>query len=144
MSMRTVFILFFAMMIPAISSADPISSVRWKNRVIVLDFPRGSGSELSALETQIRRTKAEIKDRDLIIFHVGEKRSTGYSRKLTEEERKAVRSRLGMGTKSTSPRMVLIGKDGGVKATQTNSFDLTKFYRLIDTMPMRQKEMRER
>ena len=39
---------------------------------------------------------------------------------------------------------VLIGKDGGEKLRRTNDVDLFEILGLIDTMPMRRQEMRER
>ena len=39
---------------------------------------------------------------------------------------------------------VLIGKDGGVKARWAEPVSLNALYELIDAMPMRQREMRER
>ena len=35
----------------------------------------------------------------------------------------------------------LVGKDGGKKARQTGRLDLQAFFDLIDTMPMRLREM---
>ena len=39
---------------------------------------------------------------------------------------------------------VLVGKDGGVKSRQTDELDVDAFFGEIDTMPMRQREMREK
>jgi len=126
--------------------AGPLDEYRWKNRLVVLDFPASASDALSDLEEQIRRTRAEIEDRDLRFFHVGElgRRGKGYATRLSAEEVRQVRRRLGLGDSSSAPSLVLLGKDGGVKATQKSDFDISKFYRLIDTMPMRQREMRER
>ena len=38
---------------------------------------------------------------------------------------------------------VLIGKDGGVKARETEDFDLNAFFGKIDQMPMRRNEMQD-
>lgn len=38
---------------------------------------------------------------------------------------------------------VLIGKDGGVKARQTEELDMSAFFDAIDRMPMRQQEIQQ-
>lgn len=43
---------------------------------------------------------------------------------------------------SSSFKIVLRGKDGGVKFTDTELLPLAKLYAIIDAMPMRQEEMR--
>jgi Domain of unknown function (DUF4174) len=41
-------------------------------------------------------------------------------------------------------RVVLIGKDGGVKLRQADPIAAADLFALIDSMPVRQREMRER
>jgi hypothetical protein len=40
--------------------------------------------------------------------------------------------------------VLLIGKDGGVKLRAEEPLPAAEFFALIDTMPMRRREMRER
>lgn len=40
--------------------------------------------------------------------------------------------------------VMLIGKDGGIKLSQTSPVTNTELFELIDAMPMRRQEMRER
>ena len=41
-------------------------------------------------------------------------------------------------------RIVLIGKDGGVKLDQAKGISIQEVFDLIDTMPMRQAEIRKK
>ena len=41
-------------------------------------------------------------------------------------------------------RVVLIGKDGGVKLRQEEPISVADLFALIDSMPMRKQEMRQR
>ena len=43
---------------------------------------------------------------------------------------------------SSAFKIVLRGKDGGVKFTDTKLLPLTKLYAIVDAMPMRREEMR--
>ena len=58
-------------------------------------------------------------------------------------ERLDVRRRLEL--QGRGAQLVLIGKDGGVKARQSEGvFDLARVFELIDSMPMRRAEMQRR
>lgn len=133
--------------VPAASS-NPLSSYIWKKRLIVCYFPQNAESKaaLKDLENSIQEFKAEILDRDLLLFHVGELPKRGkasYAVSLPSEAQADLRERYGL-TGDTA-QLLLIGKDGGVKQRQTApNFSLQRMYALIDTMPMRQEEMRSR
>ena len=138
--------LFLALLLMTASSATagPLEDYRWKNRIIVLDFPEGSALSLSKLERHIRREKKAAEERDVVFLHVGELAhgDRNYAVSLSEEERDEIRRTMKLG-ETEVPTIYLIGKDGTGKAIQRGVFDLTRFWRLIDTMPMRQREMRE-
>ena len=59
---------------------------------------------------------------------------------LNQEGLPLVRGRLGIGP--TDFRILLIGKDGGVKASYSEVPELSEVFGLIDAMPMRRDEMR--
>lgn len=127
---------------------NPLGEYRWNNRLVVLYFPKNQESKaaLSNLESKIRNTKAQLLDRDMLLFHAGEwppSRKASYSVDLSAEERANLRNRLDL--EGDTATLVLIGKDGGVKQRQTApDFSLERMYALIDTMPMRKEEMRSR
>jgi hypothetical protein len=57
-------------------------------------------------------------------------------------ERSDVGRRLGLHGRGA--QLVLIGKDGGIKARHSEDvFDLERIFTLIDSMPMRRAEMRQ-
>ncbi len=139
-----------AMTLPHSAKAadNPLAQYRWKNRLVVLYFPKNQEAKaaLSDLESKIRDTKAQLLDRDMLLFHAGEwlpARKVAYSVALSAEERAILRDRLDLeGDRAT---LVLIGKDGGVKQRQSApDFSMERMFALIDTMPMRKEEMRAR
>lgn len=134
-----------ALMIFSSVQADTLSDLKGEKRVLLLDFPDGSGYNLSQLEKQIQRGKKNITDRDLVLLHIGDLGKTGrrYAEEISEEDRGAIRTKLKLGERSELPLIILIGKDGGIKAAQKKDFDLVKLFKLIDTMPMRKQEMKE-
>lgn len=40
--------------------------------------------------------------------------------------------------------LILVGKDGGVKLTRNEPIALDRIFALVDSMPMRRREIRER
>ena len=61
---------------------------------------------------------------------------------LTTSEARALRERYGVPVDRFAVK--LVGKDGGVKRSDDSVVDMRAIYGLIDTMPMRQREMRRR
>ena len=47
-------------------------------------------------------------------------------------------------TYGSSARVVLVGKDGGIKLSSRQAVSAGRLFGLIDSMPMRQDEMRRR
>lgn len=143
--MKALFVSALVIMAFSPASADTLNDLKGEKRILLLDFPEGSGYNLSQLEKQIQRGKKNMSDRDLVLFHIGDLGKTGrrYAEDLNDAEREAIRTKLKLGEKSDLPLIILIGKDGGIKAAQKKDFDLVKLLKLIDTMPMRKKEMKE-
>jgi len=108
---------------------EDLSQFVWEKRPIVVfaDSPADPnfGQQIEYLESRAQ----ELLDRDVVV--------------LTDtdpSEESALRTKL-------RPRgfmLVLIGKDGGVKLRKPYPWDVRQLMRAIDSMPMRQREIRER
>ena len=99
----------------------------WVNRPIVVladspDDPRFL-EQLRLLEERL----PDLKERDVVVI-------TDTDPSQQTDLRQALRPRGFM--------LVLIGKDGGVKQTSDEVVDMPELYALIDTMPLRQQEMK--
>ncbi len=114
----------------------------WKNRLLILFSPAPSNSAYRAFDRSLSMRRAEARDRDLIVFRVFENGpSSVEERPLPPENAEGLRHRFGAEPGRFS--VTLVGKDGGVKMIQLDRGDLQKIFDRIDTMPMRQREMRE-
>lgn len=119
---------------------DPLQSYKWKNRVLLV-FAKDeklAAEQLDLLWVDL----GGIADRDLVIIRVtAEEATVLYGKEAT---------RLGnsLNTKYNSSdepfRVLLIGKDGGIKLDEDEKISATFLYQLIDSMPMRQQEMRNK
>ncbi|MEQ8965577.1 MAG: DUF4174 domain-containing protein [Azospirillaceae bacterium] len=126
----------------------PLAPHRWADRVIVVVAP---GEESDALAEQDRRFAADptgLAERHLVVYRVaGEavsRRSFGWSSAADgADPPSAADLRAAIDAPADAFRVVLIGKDGGVKLRADAPLALDRLYATIDAMPMRRREMRE-
>lgn len=131
----------------SIVEANPLSDYRWKNRLIIASLPAGwkNRGVRMAVANALKAERAEVLDRDLLVIDVSpEKRFLDGAVRPSEEAITEIRKRFSLSpSDDDEPVFVLVGKDGGAKARQTGELDLDRFFALIDTMPMRKREMRQ-
>lgn len=109
-----------------------LSELRWKRRVL-LAAPQPAPNDTIAT---LRANAPSIDDRDLTWFvWTGASLETNYSGPVSDRIADAVRGRL-----QVDP-LLLIGKDGGIKL-RAAQLDLDAIFTRIDSMPMRQREMK--
>ena len=119
-------------------SGNPLAQFQWKNR-IVLVFS-GDQTEGALQIEALKEFEDECLDRDLLLLGVGDDVvSPSYNEKLDAQ---ILRSRFDI--KDGEFHLLLIGKDGGVKLKQTSFTEPKVIFSLIDSMPMRQWEMRKK
>jgi len=111
-----------------------LEDFRWKNRLLVIFGEEAIDKKL--LETQLD----EIQERKLIIMRF-QNEELVYSTDTLDIK---VESFLKLKSKNPRADWMLIGLDGGVKSSgKSRELDLLKTFKRIDSMPMRQSEMRK-
>ena len=120
-----------------------LSQFQWKNRLLFLFAPKRSHPLFDALQKSIAIAQAEVADRDLVIFECLE---SGLSRMgMTDLDPQVAQS---LRDKFEIPRgqfaVILVGKDGGIKLERQDETRLEDIFALIDSMPMRREEMRQK
>ena len=133
-------------MSPSITAADADDALlpyRWESRPLLVFAPSADHPDYLRLVRSLRVERVELLDRDMVVFHLfGQGQSRVEQAPLGEQRSKALREHFSVGQGEAV--MILIGKDGGVKARRPLDEDLSPIFALIDTMPMRQREMTER
>jgi hypothetical protein len=115
---------------------DEISDLRWEYR-IVLGVVENQDILTNSIEAW-EDNKVEVKDRKIVCFITdGQHHYTSYQHPLDENIWKEVARMMDESNES----FALIGLDGGVKA-RYEKLDVSEIFSLIDTMPMRQQEIR--
>ena len=123
-------------------NADDLSRYRWRHRLLLIFSPSAQTPDFQQLANQLKQQREGVADRDLLVFSI---MSDGQSRVgenvLSKQEAENLRRRFQVTNEEF--RVVLIGKDGTVKLSEP-AVKLSEVFALIDSMPMRQREMREK
>ena len=109
---------------------------RWRNRILV--FLADDETEISENKQILIKSLDGLLDRDLIIFGMGKDGELFIGDKVGLN---CVRQRFSISLKDN---IILFGKDGAVKATWEKHVNLDDLFKLIDSMPMRKREMQKK
>jgi hypothetical protein len=120
-----------------------LDSYRWKHRVLIAFAPSAIDTGYTDLLQQVEDRKIDFLDRDMLLIRVlAEGISAAGRDSLSAEDAATLRERFAVSDSDSV--VLLLGKDGGVKQRDDLPANLQEFFALIDTMPMRKREMRSR
>jgi hypothetical protein len=108
---------------------------KWKNRVIILIAESTDNALFIEQKHKLQAASPDLEERDLVIL-------TNHDTTISLKTKKDIVSSFP--PKQTGFRFILIGKDNTVKKDSDRPVDMKELFALIDSMPMRQREMRER
>lgn len=130
-----------------VSDGDALSmdlnQYKWKNRLLLIFAPDDGHSLLRNLESDIAVQPGEVSERDLLVFRIIENGpSFMAATRLDPQTAANIRKKF----KASHERFtcILVGKDGGIKLRRNDQVRLQDIFELIDAMPMRQQEMRQK
>jgi hypothetical protein len=120
-----------------------LAQFQWKNRLLFLFAPNRNHPFFGSLHRALVAQQAEVVDRDLVIFEILESGpSTMSTTHLDPQTAQSLREKFEV--RQGEFTVILIGKDGGIKLSRQNQTRLEDIFGLIDTMPMRREEMRQK
>lgn len=127
----------------AIATDGDLDPFRWKNRLLFLFAPESSHPLFESLKREIAARRQDMDDRDLIVFEIlGVGSSSAAGSQLDPPGAASFRKRFDVSPNAFT--VILVGKDGGVKLKTSDAVPLEDVFRLIDSMPMRRDEMRQK
>ncbi|WKN44304.1 DUF4174 domain-containing protein [Tunicatimonas pelagia] len=127
----------------ATQDVSVLDQYRWENRILLL-FADTEESVIYKDQLQtLEREKSEMDDRDLLVFKVFPQKVITPEGKVMGEEI-ATQLRQKYRTQNNTYAVVLIGKDGGQKLNQSSLLSTEKLFGIIDQMPMRRREMKDK
>jgi len=117
---------------------------RWKNRLLMVFSSSPDDPNYQSLIGEIQEQRKGLRDRELLVFEILEKGESRFGDTVLKKEAiDFLRQKFSAGQGSFL--VILIGKDGGEKMRRQNQkVSLTEIFAVIDGMPMRQREMKER
>jgi hypothetical protein len=110
-----------------------LQGLTWKNRVIVLYAPEAGSKEFQQQKQILAEKPSDLKDRDLVVIECVGKTLSAEDNNYVAHHFTHDLARFGVW---------LVGKDGGTKLSENSPVAAEKFFGLIDSMPMRQAEMK--
>jgi hypothetical protein len=139
-------VLLLLSILMTISAANDPESFQWENRLIIL-FQLDENEAIRQLN-EVYQDSSGYTDRDLkIIFLKTEipdsKFSEGLENLLVTPENPQEWISYFRLEEIDTPMYILVGKDGGKKLNEVEMIPNDILFRVIDAMPMRQREMRK-
>jgi Domain of unknown function (DUF4174) len=129
--------LLLLILIPFVMDAQDLKKHQWEDRIIVVSSPTFGNSQAKAQLALLKSDINALKERKLRVYHVT---NSGFTFDFGKEILVAENSQ----TAISGFHVSLIGLDGTEKFHATEVQEATKFFRLIDAMPMRQAELRKK
>jgi len=120
-----------------------VQDFKWKNRVLVIG---GDGSKYKSQLEKINNINSEFIERDLVLILLENDLSKmSYdglktSKKLDYDSSTNLRRKYNF----KDFKLILIGKDGEEKYNSAEPVEINIIFEIIDEMPMRKREMKER
>lgn len=115
-------------------AADQLKQYQWKQRVLLIHANENAG----AIRLMLDQNQQAINERDLVWFLVSPSGiQSNREQDITPSLQQQITNTL---KESPGAAAVLIGKDGSIKGRYSD-LNLDVAFGLIDTMPMRKKEM---
>ena len=125
-------------------NAQQLEKHRWKNRVIILVSSSFQNDDLQNQMAILRSDLKGLEERKLVSYQIVDQE---YKSGLTSNGTLKPTNEVFLNRFELSPTgfsIYLIGLDGGIKLRKDYPAQLPDLYSLIDSMPMRQSEMRRK
>lgn len=126
----------------AAGSAAAMSDYQWKKRPIVVFSPSESDARFVRQKAIISGARTNFLDRDVVVVYVNGGTVNHELGAGPGMSAAALRSRFR--ASEGAFRVLLIGKDGGIKLDSPSPLAASDLFAEIDRMPMRRDEIRKR
>ncbi|MBC7969335.1 MAG: DUF4174 domain-containing protein [Verrucomicrobia bacterium] len=120
-----------------------LSDYQWQHRILLVFAPSTDSSQYRQQMQIWQADGAGTDDRNLKLVQIlGTGESQVDGRSLSSASAEKLRQQFGIAPEGFA--VILVGKDGTEKQRSQTPIDLAALFRTIDSMPMRQQEMRSR
>lgn len=123
-------------------ASEPLADYAWTHRPLILFAPTKDHPEAAQMSHRVEEDRAGLRDRDMLLVTVYGDATHVDGAPAPELSASGLRERYG--AEAGRFTLILVGKDTGVKLQAAEATRLADIFALIDRMPMRRREMRER
>lgn len=139
MSILKTFLTVLALITYTYGLAQDLDTYQWKNRIILLKEPNLDSDWLKAQIKRLQSDVGELNKRELIVFIISDGVVYDIDKNKTDLEASKIKNQYAI---SDFNGLALIGKDGSVKLKEAFIVNPKTIFELIDSMPMRQEEIK--
>ena len=122
-----------------------LQQYQWHNRLLLLFAPNAADADYQAQVKALDAHDFGLADRDMVVFHVltdeGYVERANEKISLSDEQTASLRAQFDVPRDTFT--LLLIGKDGSIKRHENQAVAVDALFAQIDSMPMRQREMRQ-
>ena len=118
-----------------------LDQLQWKKRPLLVFASQSDARPFEQQIVLLNESQPGLADRDMAIIRVlGNNQATVDGKELTQQSIERLRSEFRVPTDQFT--VILVGKDGTEKLRRTEPVSMRDLFELIDSMPMRQREIR--
>ena len=119
---------------------NPMDSWAWKNRPLIIVAPDNADAQLAEQRKKLAGFRDDLRDRDMAVVEIIAGRANTVMGPGTGVNAPELMKSLNL--KGDRFEVVLLGKDTGIKLRSERPVSTQALFSLIDSMPMRQREMK--
>ena len=135
--MKFLIIYFFLTKLITANQIGHLSDLKWKKRIVII-----SDDENFSFNKRIKKYQKEIEEREISIIFFNKNIAYLDNKIISKKFSNSVGNKIK--NKNPNHRLILIGKDGGVKNSYLFETELEKIFYDVDKMPMRRYEVKKR
>lgn len=122
-----------------------LQQYQWQNRLLLLFAPNAADANYQAQVEALDAHEFGLEDRDMVVFYVlteeGHVEQSSEKISLSDSQTASLRTQFDVPQDAFT--LLLIGKDGGIKRHENQAIAVDTLFAQVDSMPMRQREMRQ-
>ena len=121
------------------SDANPLVAERWQSRPLIVIVPNAQDATLVELREALGKPDARegFVEREMVLYEIVAGAASRNGQPLSGSTSAALLKAIGH-QGDAGARVILVGKDGGIKVDRPGPVDPESLFTTIDRMPMRQ------
>lgn len=140
-------IIICLMLFSITSNAQDLNALKWKNRILIIKATKNNDLKFEKQLTEFKSQDNTLKERKLVLYTMNNQKLTiidyttdtkDTSKRLSDDMMITIFSA------KNEFEVILIGLDGSIKLRQTEVLSKEDLIAIIDAMPMRKSEMKNR